>query len=62
MTNRSRTTKEARKLYGTKAQGTSHQTVMNLLHERGLDGTIAQLEAWGMRPIATGVAIEEGPG
>jgi len=45
--------KEARrleKLYDTKAHGTGHQTVLRLIREKGLDGAIAQLEAWGMKP------------
>lgn len=41
------------KLYGTKAHGTSYQTVLNLVRERGLDGAIKQLEEWGMKPQTT---------
>ena len=55
MTTRSKTTKTARKLerlYNTKAHGTKHSTVMRLLHNVGLEGTIQQLEAWGMTPNA----------
>jgi hypothetical protein len=50
---RSNTTRTARKLerlYNTKAHGTKHATVMRLLHNVGLEGTIQQLEAWGMKP------------
>jgi hypothetical protein len=55
MTTRSKTTKTARqleRLYNTKAHGTKHGTVMRLLHNVGLEGTIRQLEAWGMKPGA----------
>ena len=38
-------------LYDTKAHGTGHQTVVRLIQERGLDGAIEQLEAWGMKPL-----------
>jgi hypothetical protein len=51
VSNRSTATKTARKLeklYQTKKHGTNHMTVLRLLAERGLDGTIEQLEAWGM--------------
>jgi hypothetical protein len=51
MSNRSTATKNARrleKLYGTKAHGVKHMTVLRLVNERGLDGAIEQLEAWGM--------------
>jgi len=51
VSNRSTATKTARKLeklYRTKEHGTKHTTVLRLLTERGLDGTIEQLEAWGM--------------
>jgi len=53
MTNRGNDSKEARKLeklYRTKEHGTGHQTVLRLIREKGLDGAIAQLEAWGMKP------------
>ena len=53
MTQRSRATKDARRLerlYRTKEHGTGHQTVLRLLRERGLEGAIQQLEAWGMKP------------
>ena len=52
MSDRSRTTKDARRLekvYDTKAHGTKHRTVMQLIHDRGLDGAIEQLEAWGLK-------------
>ena len=39
------------KLYDTKARGTTHTTVLRLIRERGIEGAIAQLEAWGMRPV-----------
>jgi hypothetical protein len=54
MTNRSHTTKDARKLeklYDTKSHGVSHSTVLRLIQERGLDGAIEQLEAWGMKRV-----------
>lgn len=57
MSNRSRETKDARsleKLYQTKANGVKHMTVLRLVTERGLDGAIEQLEAWGM--VANGEA------
>lgn len=52
---RSSMTREARRLerlYNTKAHGTKHGTVMRLLHNVGLEKTIEQLEAWGMKPVA----------
>ena len=52
MTTRSKTTTTARqleRLYNTKAHGTKHGTVMRLLHNVGLEKTIEQLEAWGMK-------------
>jgi hypothetical protein len=55
MSNRSSATKTARKLerlYDTKTHGTKHGTIMRLLHNVGLEGTIQQLEAWGMKPAA----------
>lgn len=45
--------REARRierLYATKEHGTSHSTVLRLLRDQGAEATIAQLEAWGMRP------------
>lgn len=57
MSGRSSMTKEARRierLYGTKAHGTKHGTVMRLLHNVGLEGCIQQLEAWGLKPNDTG--------
>jgi hypothetical protein len=51
MTSRSTETKNARKLerlYRTKEHGTKHTTVLNLIRDHGLDGAMAQLEAWGM--------------
>jgi hypothetical protein len=53
MMGRSSTTREARRLerlYQTKKHGTKHGTIMRLLHNVGLEGAIAQLEAWGMKP------------
>jgi GH24 family phage-related lysozyme (muramidase) len=53
MSNRSHETKDARKLeklYNTKEHGTSHSTVMRLIREKGLEGAMAQLESWGMKP------------
>jgi len=53
MSNRSRATKDARKLeklYGTKARQIAHSTILRLIRERGLDGAIQQLEAWGLTP------------
>ena len=53
MSNRSQATRDARrieKLYKTKEHGTKHQTVLHLIQERGVDGCIEQLEAWGMSP------------
>lgn len=55
-------TREARRLerlYNTKAHGTKHATVMRLLHNHGLEGTIVQLESWGMRPSATTEGLAE---
>ncbi len=54
MTNRSHDSKDARKLeklYDTKRHGTNHSTVLRLIQEKGLDGAIEQLEAWGMRRV-----------
>lgn len=59
---RSNTTKTARrleKLYDTKAHGTKHSTVMSLLRDKGLEGTMVQLEAWGMKPLHA--ALLDGP-
>lgn len=53
MSRQAKDTREAKRLerlYGTKAQGTSHTTVLRLVRDRGLEGAIAQLEAWGMKP------------
>jgi hypothetical protein len=52
MTNRGHDVKDARKLeklYATKAHGTKHSTVLRLVREKGLEGAIEQLEAWGMK-------------
>ena len=52
MSHRSTATRNARRLerlYQTKAHGVKHMTVLRLLSERGLDGAIEQLEAWGMK-------------
>ena len=52
MSHRSTATRNARRLerlYQTKAHGVKHMTVLSLLSERGLDGAIEQLEAWGMK-------------
>ena len=57
MGNRSAATREARRLerlYDTKAHGTKHSTILRLLHDVGLEKTIEQLEAWGMRPVGGG--------
>lgn len=59
MGNQSRETKDARdleRLYDTKAYGTKHQTVLRLVRERGLEGAMAQLEAWGMVPMGGNTA------
>lgn len=63
MGDRSQTTKDARrleKLYGTKEHGTSHSTVHRLVSERGLEGAIQQLEAWGMKPAGASEGAGEG--
>jgi hypothetical protein len=44
--------RQLERLYRTKEHGTGHQTVLRLIRERGLDGAIQQLEAWGMKPEA----------
>jgi hypothetical protein len=45
-----RTARRLERLYETKKHGTKHATIMRLLHNVGLEGTIRQLEAWGMKP------------
>ena len=53
MTTSSSASKHARrleKLYNTKAHGTKYMTVLRLVEERGVEGAIKQLEAWGMKP------------
>jgi hypothetical protein len=39
------------KLYDTKANGIRHSTILHLIQERGLNGTIVQLESWRMKPV-----------
>lgn len=56
MSGRSQSTRDARRLerlYGTKAGGTNHYTVLRLIRQRGLDGAIEELEAMGFRPVTT---------
>jgi hypothetical protein len=55
---RTKTARKLEKLYSTKAHDVKHQTIMRLLEDRGLDGTINQLEAWGLRPC-TGTSPED---
>ncbi len=53
MGHQSQETKDARrleKLYRTKEHGCAHSTVLRLIRQKGVDGAIAQLEAWGMKP------------
>jgi hypothetical protein len=54
MTSRGGKNKDAKRLmalYDCKKHGTKYSTVLNLLKERGLEGAITQLEAWGMKPV-----------
>jgi hypothetical protein len=54
VTDRSRDTKDARKiekLYDTKAYGTKHSTVVRLIREKGLEGAMTQLEEWGLKRV-----------
>lgn len=56
MSNRTTAQRNARRLmkvYDVKAHGSCYTTVLRLVRERGLDATIEQLEAWGMKPIGS---------